>query len=235
VALSDVVQVEVSGQRFWQRLRGSVGAGFSYTQSNKSVQYSITGSAHYRGRKSFGLLEAQSIFNNQENGDAAQQSVLTVVIAQRFGERWFVFELGQAGSNPDLGFDQRWVLGGGAGHLFVDNSKNMLNVLVGPMYNREKVTESDDLDTSIEAMVGIQFVHIQNQRHAPVISMGLNTFTALSGSSRFRTQLYFNIRWKIFSHLAFSINIRDEYDSAPPGTDTNTNDLSVITSVGYSF
>jgi putative salt-induced outer membrane protein YdiY len=235
VALSDVVLMEVSGQRFWQRMRGSVNAGFSYTQSNKAVQYSLSGNVHYRGRKSFGVLDAQSIFSNQENVDATKQNSMTALVAQKFSKNWFIFELGQVQSNPDLGFDLRGVLGGGVGHPFINNSKNLLNLLVGPMYNREAVTDSGDVDSSVEALVGLQLVHIQTQRHAPLISLGLNTFTAVSGSSRFRAQLYFNITWKIIAHMNFSFNIREEYDSAPPGTGANNNDLSVITSVGYSF
>jgi hypothetical protein len=61
------------------------------------------------------------------------------------------------------------------------------------------------------------------------------TFTTLNDSRRFRTVFNFNVSWKIVGDFKFSCQINNSYDSNPPGTEGQKSDISVVTSVGYSF
>jgi hypothetical protein len=45
---------------FWKKIDGSVNLGFSYTQSNQAVQYSLSADARYVTRKPVGDLDVSS-------------------------------------------------------------------------------------------------------------------------------------------------------------------------------
>jgi len=47
--------------------------------------------------------------------------------------------------------------------------------------------------------------------------------------------LNFSVGWKVIGDFQFSFQVNNNYDSQPPGTDAKNNDVSVVTSVGYTF
>ena len=69
----------------------------------------------------------------------------------------------------------------------------------------------------------------------PSVQMSLTTFTDVTGDRRFRATLNFNVNWKVVGDFKFNFQVIDNYDSSPPGEDSNKNNLSVVTSVGYTF
>lgn len=233
--LEDIFQIVPIEQGFWKRLDGSVNFGFSYTQANSAVQYNLSGDASYRTRKNWATLSAQSIFNSQEDGQSTQQNYAQLILAQVTSKKWGTFEVGQIQSNPDQGYDLRVVAGGGAANFLVESSREIVALNLGAVYNREQVTDSSDVDNSAEALAGISYRHFKRDAHSPNLNVGLQTFTSLTESSRYRAVFSFNLSWKIIGDLKFSFQVNDYYDSKPPGEDATKNDMSIVTSVGYIF
>ena len=59
--------------------------------------------------------------------------------------------------------------------------------------------------------------------------------TTLNETHRFRTVFSFNVGWKIVGDFKFSVQIDNSYDSQPPGTDAIKTDVTLVTSIGYTF
>ena len=97
------------------------------------------------------------------------------------------------------------------------------------------MTDASDVDNSAEALVGIAFRRFKRGSHSPSVQLSLTTFTDLTGPSRFRAQFNFNVGWKVVGDFKFNFQVIDNYDSTPPGTDSENNNLSVVTSIGYTF
>lgn len=235
VKFADIFEIVPIEHNFWQRLDGSVNFGFSYTQANSSLQYNLSGDASYRTRKNFAALSAQSIFNSQDGGEKTNQHYAQLLLAQAARKKWGAFELGQVQANPDQGYDLRVVAGGGATNFLLENAKRFVQLNLGAVFNREYVTDSSDVDNSAEALVGISLRRFKRSSHSPSIHLGLQTFTSLTESSRYRALFNFKISWKIIGDFQFNFQVTDHYDSKPPGDDASNNDMSVITSVGYKF
>lgn len=233
--LEDIFEIVPIEHGFWKRLDGSVNFGFSYTQSNSAVQYNLSGDASYRSRKNWATLSAQSIFNSQEDGQSSRQNYAQLLLVQVARKKWGTFEVGQIQSNPDQGYDLRVVAGGGAANFIVESARQLVALNLGAVYNREKVTDSSEVDNSAEALAGISYRHYKRDAHSPSVNLGLQTFTSLTESSRYRAVLTFAISWKIIGDLKFSFQVNDHYDSKPPGEDATNNDMSIVTSVGYIF
>ena len=235
VKLSEVFEIVPIEHRFWRRLDGSVDFGFSYTQANSTVQYNLSADAKYRTRKNFAKLSAQSIFNTQEEGDTTNQHYLQFTMAQVAKKKWGAFELAQVQANPDQGYNQRYVVGGGAAKFFIEKSSRYFIINLGAVYNREYVTDSSDVDNSLEAMAGFMFQRFKRNSRSPDLQLGLQAFPSMTESSRIRALANFKISWEIVNNFQFSFQVTDHYDSQPPGNEGENNDMSVITSIGYTF
>ena len=235
VRLDEIVEIVPLEHGFLKRLDGSANFGLSYTQANDALQYNLGGDANYRTRRNYATISGQWIFNTQEGGETTNQYNLTLTVVQIGKRQWSAFELGTLASNPDQGYDLRSLVGGGATNFLIENSKKMLNVSLGAVYNREYVTADPDVDNSAEALVGVGFRRFKRGSHSPSVQVSLTTFTNLTDTPRFRAQFNFNVGWKVVGDFKLNFQVIDNYDTDPPGTDSKNNDLSVITSVGYTF
>jgi hypothetical protein len=157
------------------------------------------------------------------------------MVVQLFKKNWNSFELGGLQSNPDQGYDLRSLVGGGALYSFIETGKKLLVLNLGAVYNREQVTGSSEVDNSAEALVGASFRRFKLGSHSPSILLSLTTFTNVTDTPRFRAVLDFQVAWKIIGDFKFNVQIRNSYDYNPPGEDARQNDLSFVTSVGYTF
>ena len=232
--LVDIVEILPIESTLKGRIDGSVNFGLTYTQANSSLQYNLSADASYRSRKNIASLTAQSILISQEAADTTDQHYLTFVLSQVIKASWGAFEVGQLQSNPDQGYDLRTVLGGGAVHFFKENSRVLINANMGLVYNREVVTDSDDVDKTMEFLLGVSYREFKHSSHSPTIRLGLNTFTDL-GVSRYRFTFTSEIKWKIVGDLTIDVQLNNNYDSDPPGEDSNNNNFTFVTSVGYTF
>ena len=236
VKLNDVVRIAPIESTFWQRLRGSLNFGLTYTQANEALQYNLGFDANYRSLKNYGTLTASSIFNTQENGESTQQSYIQLIMAQVSKGRWGPFELGAVQSNPDQGYDLRTLLGGGASRFFVESTAHLFALNLGAVYNREEVTDSDTVDNTVELLTAISFRRYKLASDLPGIETSLNVFTDITADERrYRADFKFNVAWKIVGNYKFNFTVNNSYDSSPPGTDSNKNNVVVVTSIGYTF
>lgn len=233
--MSDIVQLAPIEDDFWDRINGSLTFGLSYTQTNGALQYNLGYDANYRSRKNYGKFSASSIFNSQNDAESTQQSYIQLLLAQVRKKKWGPFELAAIQSNPDQGYDLRTLLGGGASRFLIENSTYLLALNLGAVYNRELVTNSNEVDNSAELLTGISFRHYKGNTYSPGIETSLNIFTDANVARRHRAVIKFNVAWKIFHDFTFNFRIDDSYDSNPPGEDGSNNNIIVVTSVGHTF
>jgi len=235
VKLADVVSVAPIEHGFWKRLDGSVDAGLSFTQSNKAIQYSFSADVRNRTLKRLSTLQINSIYNNQEDGDASSQHYSSFRQTQFMKKKRNIFWLAELQSNPDQGFSLRSDLGGGVGRAFVHTNHELFNLSAGLVYNREEVTGSDQVDNSAEVLLGLEYGSFRWAGNTRVITLSLNTFTNITNTPGLRVQLNFKTNWEIVNNFNFGFSILESYDSNPPTEDAAENDLSLVTSIGYSF
>ena len=231
----DVFEILPIEEGFWQRLDGSVNFGLTYTSANEALQYNLGVDATYRTRKNYAVLSAQSIFNTQSGVEDTQQHSGQLFFIQVMKKTWGAFELGALQSNPNQGYDLRLIAGAGATNFFIQNAKRFLALSMGAAYNRENTTGVDATDNSGEALVGISFRQYKQGSHAPNVHIGLQTFTNFTDTPRYRAVLDFNVSWKIVGDFKFNFQVKNSYDSRPPGVDPENNDMVVVTSLGYTF
>lgn len=235
IPLSEVFSITPIARGFWKRLNGNVNLGFSYTQSNQAFQYSLSAAAHYQNRKYLGSGQLNSIFNTQEGVDSTRQQNVGFRVTRKLKKINGVYGVLQLQSNPDQGFDLRSVVGGGYDWFLVHRRSEHLIVNAGLVYDREQIVGSTQVDNSAEATLGLQFANFSLDNPSRTITIAFDTFTNITGASRFRAQLSFNLTWQIINNFNLGISLLDSYDSRPPTVESENNDMSLSLSVGYSY
>jgi hypothetical protein len=223
---------------FWKKLDGSVNSGFSYTQSNAALQYSLSADVQYLSRKVSGELQLSSIFNTSQDAESASQQNLSLNMwrpLDAVGGRLMLFGLGQFQSNPNQGYDLRSIGGGGVGLFLRQMSGGFTLVNAGVVADREKVTDSSEVTNDASLLLGLRYSRYRTDFPKYNINLGLSTFTYLTDWARFRVQFHFTLGFEVIHNLSVSLNVIDSYDSQPATAEASNNDLSVTSSLGYTF
>jgi len=116
-----------------------------------------------------------------------------------------------------------------------ESSGGFTLVSAGLVGDRERVTDSPDMTTDAEALLGFRFSRYRTDFPKRNVNLTVNTFIYLTNRPRFRTQVSFKISWEIIHNLNVGLNVLDTYDSRPSTDDAAKNDLSVTISLGYTF
>jgi len=235
IPLDEVFGMSPIGRGFWKRLNGNVNFGFSYTQSNQAVQYSLSAATHYQNRKFLGFGQLNSIFNNQEGVDSTRQQNLSFRLTRSLKKVSGVYGVLQLQSNPDQGFNLRSVVGGGYDRFLVHRQDGYFIVNAGLVYDREQIVGSPEVDNSAEVTVGLQFANFSLDNPSRTITIAFDTFTNVTDTPRFRAQLNFSLTWQIVNNFNLGITLLDSYDTRPPTAEAETNDMSLSLSIGYSY
>ena len=235
VEMTDISSIVPVEQGFWRALDGSINFGLTFTQTNSTFQYNLSADAERRTRKHYSTVAGQSIFNTTQDAESTSQHYLKFVLTQFTKGKVGPFELGQLQSNPAQGYDLRLLLGAGASRFFVESARALLALNLGVVYNREQVTGGTDVDQSAEMLAGVGYRRYKRGTYSPSVQLSLMTFTTLDETHRFRTVLNFSVGWKIIGNFIFNCQINNSYDSQPPGEDANKTDVTLVTSVGYTF
>ena len=120
--------------------------------------------------------------------------------------------------------------------MFLNRSSGGFTLVsAGVVGDRENVTESPEVNTNAELLLGFRLARYRTDFPKRNINLTVNTFAYLTNSPRFRTQLSFKIGWEIIHNLNVSFHVLDTYDSRPATEDAAQNDLSVTSSLGYTF
>ena len=235
IPLSEVFSITPIAQGFWKRVNGNVNLGFSYTQSNQAFQYSLSAATHYQNRKYLGSGQLNSIFNTQEGVDSTKQQYLGFRVTRNLKTVSGVYGVFQLQSNPDQGFNLRSVIGGGYDRFLVHRQNGYFILNAGLVYDREEIVGSSQVDNSAEVTLGLQFANFSLDNPSRTITIAFDTFTNITGESRFRAQLNFSLTWEIINNFNLGISLLDSYDTRPPTVESEKNDMSLSLSVGYSY
>ena len=121
--LSGITGIEALGQRFWDKLDGSVGAGFDYTRSSGVSQFTFNSDVTYRQPKYVAAVIGAATLTGQ-NADSESGKVANGQLTyERFrGRRLFAGGAAQFETNESLGITLRSQLGGLIGARLVNTT-----------------------------------------------------------------------------------------------------------------
>ncbi len=152
--------------------------------------------------------------------------------SRQFSGRWFYAGLLAGEQSSQLSLDIRGSVSGGVGRYLVRSNKVDLSLWGGVGYSRERFTNQDTDDAAI-GMVVTDFEYFTFGDLTTNLSSKLSIVPLLTDG---RVRLNFMTQYKreVVNNLYLTLSLTEVFDSKPPET-ANKNDLSLTTSIGWSF
>jgi len=124
--LGRVARIQLVKSGFWQRFKGSVEAGASYTSASELLQLELDGDLRYRQPRFEFSAGANAVITQQPDVEDTRRASLNVGYARLFSNRQRVFTQGTLEQNQALGYDLRTSVLGGWARTLARNSGNEL-------------------------------------------------------------------------------------------------------------
>ena len=223
-------------QTFFDRIKGSVDAGYDFTQASTATTWSLNASARYTVEKYIANAEFTSNVKSQEGAESTNRQNLDFSYLRYIRyKRWFWMGLAQFETSRNLDLDFRGLGGVGIGKRVVQSNRNLVSLLAGAVFNREKFTDQEDFKSNGEAVFATDLETFKFNSPELDISAHAAIFPSLSTLGRYRIQASASARIEIVKNLYWSLNVYDNFDSQPPSETERRNDFGINTSLGWTF
>jgi putative salt-induced outer membrane protein YdiY len=233
LALDSIVRMARLGRTFWNRLDGSLAAGFSFTQANLQTQWTLNADTSYRSVKWLMSLSANSLLTTFEDQDSQTRNDLSFE-AQRFMRpRWSYIGFLTLQQNEALSLNLRSVLGGGFVRILTQSNKTDLEAQMGVAFTREQYSGEGDQSIA-EAVAGLSWAWYTFDGRSTSFDFSALNFFALESDSRYRLELNAGFKSDIVGDVYWSINTVESFNSDPPES-RKKSDFSLSATLGWTF
>jgi hypothetical protein len=235
VDIDRIVNATPLESSFFDRLKGSVDAGYDFTQASTATTWSLSANAAYTVEDYIAKADFSSNVKAQEGAETTNRQNLNLSYLRHIRNRWFWMGLGQLETSQNLDLDFRGLGGAAIGRRLVQSNRNLVSLLGGAVFTREKFTDRPDFDSNAEAVGAVDFQTFKFSSPELDISGRAAVFPSLTSPGRVRIQATGRAKIEIVKNLYWSLNVYDNYDSAPPSGTDRRNDFGVNSSLGWTF
>jgi hypothetical protein len=234
VPLRGVARIQLVKSGFWERFKGSIDAGASYTGASELLQVELDGDLRYRRPKFEFTSSANAVLTRQPDVEDTRRASLNVGYARLFSSAQRLFTQGTLEENQELGYDLRASVLGGWGRVLARNSRNELLAGTGLSVNRETPLEGEST-TNLEAAAGFDYSNFAYDFPNTDIRVTAMGYLGLNQWGRFRLEANASLRREIFSDFYLGLTLYESYDSEPATSGAQKNDWGGGLTLGYSF
>jgi hypothetical protein len=229
-----VARIELVKYGFWQRFRGSVDVGASYTSATELLEVTGDGDLEFRRPRFEATAKANAVLTQQPEVQDTRRSSLALGYARLFPNRHRVFAQGTLEQNRELGFDLRSSILGGWACMLARDQRNELVGGAGLALNREKPVEGEST-TNVEAAVGFDWANFAYDFPNTDVRVTTLVYLGLSQWGRFRLESNVSLRREVITNFYVGVKAYESYDSRPATEGAQKNDWGLSLTLGYSF
>ena len=232
---ADVTVITPIGESFWNKLDGSLDIGFSYTRSSQIAQATINSTTVYRNPAfEVRLTGSATLTQNDDDGSRDDRATMQASYLHYRGQRLFVG--GGAGfeSNESLGLLLRSQVAVVAGLRLINTNRAQLAISAGLSANDEQNVDAEPTQ-NLEGLFTFRTSYYTYDHPRTNIDVGLQYYPSLTDWGRQRIQLDAAAKREIWKDVFISLNLFDTFDSRPPTTTANANDVGIVLSFGWSY
>jgi hypothetical protein len=234
-AHENIVRISQIEDQFWDRLKGSLSFGYSFTKASNVAQGNFGFHASHRTEIRSFSLDGSTIVTSDQADDATHRSNLNFNMTRFRKNRWFNSYLVGFESNDELGLNLRSSVGAGIGRYLVQTNTSELALLGGAMGTTESLTGDVSSENNIEALLGLEYSRYIFDDPTVDLNIRLAVYPSITDAGRTRSQFDVNLRWEMIKDLFWDLDYYNTYDSDPPSGSLSTNDYGIVSSLGWSF
>ena len=238
--MTAVVLITPIGGGFWSKLDGAIDAGFSYTRSSGVAQLNFDSETVYRrpafaGRLSISATQTRKDEDSEgEDSGSDDRASIEASYLRYPWQRWFVFAATRFENNNSLGLELRSELSAAAGPRLINSNRAQMTVGAGLSVNDERGVDVEPT-RNFEGVLTFRTAYYTYDRPRTTLDISLQYYPSLSNAGRHRVQLDAGVRQELWKDLFVSVSLYNTYDSRPPNPSANTNDVGVVTSIGWTY
>ena len=235
IPLQEATAIDRIGRSFWAKLDGSVNAGFSYTKSSGIATTTLNSDTEYRRPAFVFRLAAAATVTEHDDGDEGDDRASIDLSYLRYrSNRWFVAAGGTVETNESLGLLLRTQGGASVGQRLINTNSSQLELSGGMVVNEERGVDTEPTK-NIEGLFNFRTSYFSYDGAKTGLDFRFQYYPSLSSWGRQRFQLDASVSTDIWKDLRFALDVYDTFDSEPPGTDADRNDVGIVTSLGWTY
>lgn len=235
LAMAEVTIIRAIGTSFWNRLDGSIDAGFNYTRSSGVAQLNVNWDTVYRRPASQGRLTVSLTATEKEDDSGRDDRGYAEFSYLKYPwQRWFVTLVGRFETNESLGLTLRSQVGAAVGPRLVNSNRAQMAVGGGIVLNNEQGVDVESTQ-NVEALLVFRTSYFTYDRPKTNIDVSLQYYPSLSNAGRQRLQLDAGVKREFWKDLFLSLTGYNTYDSRPPNPAADTNDVGFVMSIGWTY
>jgi hypothetical protein len=233
--MTEVTLITPIGRSFWNKLDGSIDAGFSYTRSSGVAQLNLNWDTVYRRPAFAGRLTA-SVTQTRQEGDQDDDDRATVEGSYlRYPwQRWFVVVGTKFENNKSLGLELRSQVSTALGPRLINSNRGVVTLGAGVGVNDERGVDVEDT-RNIEGLLTFRGSYYTYDRPKTTLDLSVEYYPSLSNLGRQRLQLDTSAKRELWKDLIVSVSLYNTFDSRPPNPAADTNDFGMVLSIGWTY
>ena len=233
--MADVTIIREIGKGFWNQLDGSFDVGFSYTRSSGVAQLNLNSDTVYARPAFRGRLVASLTQTEKDDGSGRDDRGYIELSYLRYRwQEWFITGAGRLETNESLGLELRSQIAIAIGPRLVNSNRAQLSLAAGIAVNDERGVDVEGAQ-NVEALFGFDYSYYTYDRPRTNVDIQIQYYPSVSHPGRHRVQADAGVKREIWKDLFVSLNMYNTFDSQPPNPAANTNDVGIVTSIGWSY
>ena len=232
--MNEVSAIRPIGGSFWQRLDGSLDLGFSYTKSSGVAQLNLNTTTIFRRPAFEARLTGSATLTREQDEENDDRGMLQTSLFRYRGQRWYIGAAGGVETNDSLGLILRTQAGGTTGIRWVNTNRAQLWAGAGLSLNNEQGEDTEPTQ-NIEAVANLRASYYTYDRPRTNIDFSFEYYPSLNDFGRQRIQLDAAFKREVWKDFFISLTVFDSFDSRPPNPESNTNDVGLVLSFGWTY
>jgi uncharacterized protein DUF481 len=235
LSMSEVTLITPIGRNFWQKLDGSIDAGYNYTRSSGVGQFNLNSDTIYRKPASSVRLTASATVTQKDDDSGRDDRGTVEALYLRYPwQHWFFTVAGRFESNESLGLVLRSQIGGAVGPRLINSNKAQMVAGVGLVVNEEKGVDVESTQ-NVEGLLLFRTSYYTYDRPKTNLDVGLQYYPSLSNTGRHRLQADLGVKRELWKDFFASFTFYNTFDSRPPNPTADQNDIGFVFSLGWSY
>ncbi len=233
--LASVVRMALLEATFWDRLKGYLDLGFSFTKANKKRDLTLGAELRSRTRIRYIKMDFSSYINRQEEVESTTRTTLGVLFQRFLPNKWLALTDGRIQQNEELDLEYRTLLEGGFGRHVIQTNTLELTLTGGVQVNQEKFGSEETATNKLEGLLSVQFLAFRFDDPEIDITLTHNIYPSFSSTGRVRMEFSSRVRYELVKDFFFNVSLFDAFDNRPPAAEASKNDFGVTTSLSWSL
>jgi hypothetical protein len=236
VEQTQIVWVNQTSDRFWQRFNGEINSGIMYSKGNEATQYSLNSSVAYpRERWAAGATMSSSLSSSNGTSDSERNSLGFTALRLLRWNNWYYTGMATFLQSSAQNIHLQTNLSGGIGRYLKNTNHAAISVLAGFGWQDTRYSQSADLSGSQNIAAAVAGTEVKLFKFKKTsLSITGTAFPALSQAGRVYANTNVTYYVKLSSNLTWNVSFYGNWDNQPPAHSSGS-DYGTSSGLGWTF